>query len=658
MNWASSDFVTISILSDGSTVKTEVVGNSSYINSAQSTNYLSNCSNSATQLWGAQITLLSSGYSNNTNLTLVFTPSVSGSASWAFSNIRVSTGCGGFMVSNGGTCNSCLSGYYYNNLTLDCQKCHPLCTSCYGPTNTNCLSCPLESVLNGNTCVYSSSFYVMNDVTVDQGTAANTSKCSNINMLGGPTYGQITNVLIRRYTLPRHILLKLSFWLNRIGDWSGVTGFTASIDGTPYVSISSFQDPGISPLCLQEVGPVLVAASEYVSNFVSHNQTEATLTFTVTGTGTNRTLFGINDITLVAFNCPPQCDSCVLTANFTPSCLSCNQFLSQSSGCLLCPNGFYLDTSNPYSTICRKCYATCLECVGPSSLNCTSCFTGYSLVGAYCTPNTSLSYVLYSQELTNSVFNDRDYSATNGQAFNCGVYRVFGSVGPQPTTISRTWNNLPGHSGLILNMQVFKLGPWTNSTNITIRLDNRAVITIPINESTGSNLCSGGRSDFIYTVSVPLYDHTANNLRLSVQGQAGVAIGNVILSLQNCPGCVNSQFGYQVEYIPVYTRDNSVIGLNTWLKFNRPISNVSQLAQNFQLYMNAIPLNITDWDNVNDLRLYTPFPYNYSFINGTLTILNKDPTQVLSQSSANIPPQELTTIRSSTKVARYDTLTD
>ena len=90
----------------------------------------------------------------------------------------------------------------------------------------------------------------MNDVTVDQGTAANTSSCSNIFMLGGPLYGQINNVLSRRYILPRHMLLKLSFWLIRIGDWSGVTSLTAAIDGVPFISISSFQEPGISPLCL------------------------------------------------------------------------------------------------------------------------------------------------------------------------------------------------------------------------------------------------------------------------------------------------------------------------------------------------------------------------------------------------------------------------
>lgn len=104
--------------------------------------------------------------------------------------------------------------------------------------------------------------------------------------------------------------------------------------------------------------------------------------------------------------------------------------------------------------------------------------------------------------------------------------------------------------------------------------------------------------------------------------------------------------------------DNNQYGLNTWLKFNKNVRNVNvtELAENFQLYINAIPLNVTEWDNINDLRLYTPFPSNYSFINGTLTILNKNPSQVISFANTNIPPQELTTIRSETKVARYDTL--
>lgn len=93
---------------------------------------------------------------------------------------------------------------------------------------------------------------------------------------------------------------------------------------------------------------------------MSHTNNEAVLTFSVEGAGNANTLYGINDISLVAFNCPPQCSECTLTANFTPNCLRCNQFLSQTSGCLLCPNGFYLDSSNQYSTICRKCYSTCL----------------------------------------------------------------------------------------------------------------------------------------------------------------------------------------------------------------------------------------------------------------------------------------------------------
>lgn len=171
INWSGSDSVTINILSGSSTIYSEIVTSTSYT-ASQNINYLSSCNGiSAANLWGSQITLVSNTSSNDTSITVVFSPTITGSAAWAYSNIKVSTGCGGFMVSHGGTCNSCLSGYYYNSITLDCQKCHPLCTSCYGPTNTNCLSCPLESVLNGNTCVYSSNFLVLNDVVVDQGIA-------------------------------------------------------------------------------------------------------------------------------------------------------------------------------------------------------------------------------------------------------------------------------------------------------------------------------------------------------------------------------------------------------------------------------------------------------------------------------------------------------
>lgn len=133
--------------------------------SAGNINYLSDCEGTpAAQLWGAQITLASNTSSNDSTIAITFSPTISGSARWAFSNIKVSTGCGSFMVSHNGTCNSCLSGFYYNRITLDCQKCNPGCNSCFGPTNTNCLSCPLESVLNGNTCVYSGNFYLMNDL--------------------------------------------------------------------------------------------------------------------------------------------------------------------------------------------------------------------------------------------------------------------------------------------------------------------------------------------------------------------------------------------------------------------------------------------------------------------------------------------------------------
>lgn len=216
-------------------------------------------------------------------------------------------------------------------------------------------------------------------------------------MLGGPTYGQINNPLSKQLAFNRHTLLKLNFWLVQIGDWSNITRFVASMDGVPFITITDFQSPGISPLCLKELGPVLVTTKKHSSIYMRHTNMTGNLTFSIEGSGNQFTRYGINGISLVAFNCPPQCSECDLGSNFMVSCFRCNQFLSQTSGCLLCPNGFYLDTSNPYSTICRKCYSTCLECTGQTQQNCTACFPGYMLVGSYCTPNTSLSYTLYSQ---------------------------------------------------------------------------------------------------------------------------------------------------------------------------------------------------------------------------------------------------------------------
>jgi hypothetical protein len=91
----------------------------------------------------------------------------------------------------------------------------------------------------------------MNDIFVDQGTIDTTSSCSNIHMLGGPQFGQTSNILNRTYSLPRHMLIKLNFWLVRIGDWSGISSFIAEIDGVPFVTVTDFQTPGISPLCLK-----------------------------------------------------------------------------------------------------------------------------------------------------------------------------------------------------------------------------------------------------------------------------------------------------------------------------------------------------------------------------------------------------------------------
>ncbi|CAI2371721.1 unnamed protein product [Moneuplotes crassus] len=42
----------------------------------------------------------------------------------------------------------CPDGFYYNNVTKDCQPCHETCQTCNGPNSTNCVSCSYSKFLN------------------------------------------------------------------------------------------------------------------------------------------------------------------------------------------------------------------------------------------------------------------------------------------------------------------------------------------------------------------------------------------------------------------------------------------------------------------------------------------------------------------------------
>jgi len=259
LGWTSSDSLII-IIQDGSNVlRTDDIFLSSFTaHNLTQINYFNNCgSYHKDSINGKQLTYIIGGITNG-SLSLTFQPAlVSPGASWAFTDIRVMTGCNNFMLStNGSMCNSCSSGYYYNETTYSCHQCHHYCSSCFAGGPDSCLSCPVMSMLNGETCSFSSSFNFVFDRLASSD--VDVSTCGSTVMLGGPTYGLVGAVLSRTFNIPRHSFLKVQFSLIRVGSWEGYT-LTLNVNGQRYQQINEFNEALISPLCLKELGPTLCA---------------------------------------------------------------------------------------------------------------------------------------------------------------------------------------------------------------------------------------------------------------------------------------------------------------------------------------------------------------------------------------------------------------
>ena len=90
-------------------------------------------------------------------------------------------------------------------------------------------------------------------------------------------------------------------------------------------------------------------------------------------------------------SCNISCLTCSLSAI---SCQSCNSalFRTWNSATFTCPcNSGYFDSG---AALCQLCTLPCLTCNGGTVLNCTSCISGYTLIGSSCTiPPTCSAFV-------------------------------------------------------------------------------------------------------------------------------------------------------------------------------------------------------------------------------------------------------------------------
>lgn len=173
-------------------------------------------------------------------------------------------------------------------------------------------------------------------------------------------------------------------------------------------------------------------------------------------------------------------------------CETCNPFLTTSSNCLECPNGFFRQSNNE-TVFCQKCHVSCKNCNGEWLANCTECFENFQLNNGYCEVDSSMGFVPYIKDLTRYNWVDSNFVSSlpaKATTFNCGNYRLFGTPeSAVPVAITRHYQ-LPAHSGLIIMLNVFKLGKWTSSNaNITVSLDGDVFSNVAINASSGSTIC-------------------------------------------------------------------------------------------------------------------------------------------------------------------------
>jgi proprotein convertase subtilisin/kexin type 5 len=92
-------------------------------------------------------------------------------------------------------------------------------------------------------------------------------------------------------------------------------------------------------------------------------------------------------------SCNYSCGTCSTGGS---TCLSCpagsNRLLS--GGQCTCMSGYY----DPGSTVCSICLSPCLTCKGGSVLNCTSCISGYTLIGSFCRAPVSCPRYIFMGE--------------------------------------------------------------------------------------------------------------------------------------------------------------------------------------------------------------------------------------------------------------------
>ena len=249
----------------------------------------------------------------------------------------------GYQLYQGSCYHSCTSTQYLTTTDFSCASCNSLCKTCTGPSAADCTSCSTANLVNG-VCTCPSGYYV----TTYGGCAQCDSSCKECSGSAATQCTMCNNAMILQS-----------------GQCLCPTGFYRC--ATPSSCLTC------NETCQGCSGPSANQCTSCQNNLVLTSQQRCECP-------SNMYYYSQN---VSCLPCSPLCSSCTGTGTNKNECTSCknNLALTADSTCG-CGSGWYLNTS---TATCVSCDKSCQECTGPSASECSSCSSAwYNLNNGRC----------------------------------------------------------------------------------------------------------------------------------------------------------------------------------------------------------------------------------------------------------------------------------
>ncbi|KAL4508729.1 hypothetical protein ABPG73_006115, partial [Tetrahymena malaccensis] len=267
------------------------------------------------------------------------------------------------------------STYCYNGKCYDCDS---FCSSCNGPSNTNCTQCKVETyrILVGTQCLCKEGYYEDNNKNCQQyncfqyqpkSTYCQDGKCQDCDSFcsscNGPSNTNCTACKVETYRslVGNQCQCKEGYYEDTNKSCQYYNCFQSQPKST-YCQDGKCQD--CDSFCSSCNGPFNTNCTackvETYRSLVGHQSLVGTQCLCNEGY--------YEDTSKTCQQCSTTCLTC--SGPSDKECLTCKNYIYQNTCYDSPPSGTYCD---PSTKQCNKCDQTCSACSGPNNNNCTQC---------------------------------------------------------------------------------------------------------------------------------------------------------------------------------------------------------------------------------------------------------------------------------------------